>query len=192
MPRLRTERLLIRPFVMEDLESVHRVLSNAWGVSSHKQEDNLPARERWLRWTVANYGELAALTQPPYGDRAVVLMEDGRLIGSVGLVPAMGPFGQLAGFPVNQGSHYRFPEVGLYWALDPEAQTRGFATEAARALIEFAFGELNLGRIVATTEYTNAASIAVMRKLKMRVLRNPEPTPAWFQIVGLLEREPDR
>jgi hypothetical protein len=29
--------------------------------------------------------------------------------------------------------------------------------------------------------------MAVMRKLGMRILRNPESEPAWFQVVGVLE-----
>lgn len=186
MPALYTARLVIRPFVLGDLEAVHHVLSSAWGVP--QDEAALHERERWLRWTVANYVELAALDQPPYGDRALVRKEDGRLIGSAGLVPSLGPFGQLPGYPMQEGSRYWYPEVGLFWAVDPDHQGIGFATEAAEALVNYAFGALNLGRMVATTEHENAASIAVMRKLGMRILRNSRPEPHWFQTVGLLER----
>lgn len=189
MPTLETERLTIRPFVLADLEVAHRVLSDAWDIPREEQAAHLAERERWLRWTVANYQELAALAQPPYGDRAVVQKEDGRLVGSAGLVPAMGPFGRLSGFPANRGSRQMYPEVGLFWAVDPAYQGRGYATEAGRALIEYAFGELSLGRIVATTEYANVRSVAVMRKLGMRILRNPRPDPEWFQVVGLLEAD---
>ena len=44
-----------------------------------------------------------------------------------------------------------------------------------------------LWRIVATTELDNAASIAVMRRLGMRIERNPYSQPERFQIVGILE-----
>jgi RimJ/RimL family protein N-acetyltransferase len=47
---------------------------------------------------------------------------------------------------------------------------------------------MNLGRIIATTEYGNERSVAVMRKLGMTILRNPSREPEWFQIVGLLVR----
>jgi hypothetical protein len=47
--------------------------------------------------------------------------------------------------------------------------------------------QFHLGRVVATTEFTNVRSQAVMRKLGMRILRNPEPEPPWFQTVGVLE-----
>ncbi len=55
------------------------------------------------------------------------------------------------------------------------------------ALEKAALRVLNLGRVVATTEHDNARSIAVMRRLGMRVEANPWPEPDWFQMVGILE-----
>lgn len=142
-----------------------------------------------------NPEELAALYQPPYGDRALILRETDTLIGSVGLVPSLGPFGLLPGFDVPPDApraRQNVPEVGLYWSLAPAFRGQGYATEAARALIAYAFAALNLRRIVATTEHANAASIAVMRRLGMRVERNPYLEPAWFQTVGVLENHPEK
>jgi RimJ/RimL family protein N-acetyltransferase len=187
MPTLTTARLIIRPFVWTDLDAVDRVLSEAWQVPRTERAQKRLAHERWLSWSIANYEALANLSQPPYGDRAVVRVADGRLVGSVGLVPSLGPFGQLPGFPGGDGSPRFHPEVGLYWAIDPPEQRRGYATESARALIEYAFGHLTLARIVATTEFSNERSMGVMRKLGMQVLRNPQPEPPWFQVVGVLE-----
>jgi RimJ/RimL family protein N-acetyltransferase len=189
MPELETERLTIRPFVLVDLEAIHGVLSEIQGASPDQNAEELRRREQWLRWTVANYQELARLKQPPYGDRAIVLKRNGQIIGSVGLVPSMGPFGQLPGFPANQGSRHYYPEVGLFWVVDRLHRRNGYATEAGQALVEFALDGLRLGRIVATTEHTNEASIGVMRKLGMRILRNPTRIPEWFQVVGVRERE---
>jgi RimJ/RimL family protein N-acetyltransferase len=159
-------------------------------VAPEQQAAELAQRERWLRWTVANYEELANLNQPPYGDRAVVLREGSVLIGSVGLVPAMGPFGRLPGFPANAGSRHSYPEFGLFWTIGPAHQGRGYATEAARVLVDHCFDAFNLGRLVAMTAFTNEASMGVMRKLGMEILHNPLPEPPWFQVVGLLERAP--
>ena len=49
------------------------------------------------------------------------------------------------------------------------------------------FETMNLGRIIATTEFENTASMAVMGKLGMRIERNPAPDPPWLQVVGVLE-----
>lgn len=187
LPTIETERLVIRPFVPADLDAAHRVLSAAWGEPEDELASRLPERERWLRWSIGNEAMLAELLQPPYGDRAVVLKSGDLLVGSVGLVPALGPFGRLPGFPQHQNSRRWFPEIGLYWAVEPAHQGVGIATEAASALIRRAATQFNLGRIVATTEFRNRASQAVMRKLGMTILHNPDADPPWFQAVGLLE-----
>jgi RimJ/RimL family protein N-acetyltransferase len=141
----------------------------------------------WLEWTVAGYTQLETLTTPPYGERAVAL-RDGPMVGLVGLVPSLAPFGRLPGFGGDPATRERFrPEVGLYWALNPRARGNGYATEAARALIEWAFANLELVRIVATTRHDNPASQAVMRRLGMRLEQNPDPEPPWFQVVGWLD-----
>jgi RimJ/RimL family protein N-acetyltransferase len=54
-------------------------------------------------------------------------------------------------------------------------------------MVAYAFAELRLRRIVATTEHDNARSLNVMRRLGMRIERNPRPEPAWFQSVGILD-----
>jgi RimJ/RimL family protein N-acetyltransferase len=181
LPPLETDRLRIRPFTPDDFAAFDRVNRGAW---------EEPARREYVEWAARNAEELALLYQPPYGDRAVCLRATGELIGVVGFVPALGPFGLLPGFdaaPDSPAARRNVPEVGLYWAVHPDHRNRGYATEAARALIEFAFTTMNLRRIIATTEYENHASQAVMRRLGMRIERNPHSEPPWFQIVGILE-----
>jgi ribosomal-protein-alanine N-acetyltransferase len=144
-------------------------------------------RDEWLRWTVNSYARYAELIQPPYGERGAELRDTGQLVGLVGLVPSLGPFALLPSLSGGAGDARRYtPEVGLFWETAPEHRGRGYATEAARALIDHAFTELNLQRVVATTEHQNLASIAVMRKLGMRIETNPDAEPPWFQTVGVL------
>jgi RimJ/RimL family protein N-acetyltransferase len=174
LPVLETERLQVRPLSVADAAEVRTVSGEP--------------HPGWLEWTAATYGQLEALRQPPYGERAICLRDGSLLVGMVGVVPSMGPFGQLPGFGGVVGPADRMrPEVGLYWAVAPEHRGNGYATEAARAVIDHGFAELGLARIVATTERDNLASIAVMRRLGMRVERNPLPEPHWFQVVGWLD-----
>lgn len=51
----------------------------------------------------------------------------------------------------------------------------------------YAFKELQVKRLIATTEYANTASQAVMEKIGMKILRNPLPSPPWLQVAGLIE-----
>jgi ribosomal-protein-alanine N-acetyltransferase len=192
VPTLETERLLIRPLSMDDLPDVYQLFdielqSAQFGSEGAK---TLTERESWLRWTVLSYEELAKLNQPPYGERAVVLKQAQQIIGACGFVPSFAPFEQLPAFrSASQEGASRFssPEFGLFYAFAPGHQRQGYATEATRALIDYAFSELGVRRIVATTTYDNAASMGVMRKVGMRIETNPYPEPPWLQVVGLLE-----
>jgi RimJ/RimL family protein N-acetyltransferase len=193
VPPLETERLIIRPFTVDDLDAVHQLLDvdlhdADFGSEGATTRDE---RQKWLQWTVMNYEELAKLYQPPYGDRAVTLKQTGQVIGACGYVPSFAPFGQLPAFrsaTANDDTERLFtPEFGLFYAFSPAFQRQGYATEAAKALIDYGFRQLNLRRIVATTTYDNAASIGVMRKLGMQIERNPYADPPWFQVVGFLE-----
>ncbi len=184
IPDIQTEHLLIRKFRMDDLQPVHELLDH----QIYPPGKDLEARRDWLQWSVLNYEQLADLAQPPYGDRAVELRRTGQLIGLAGLVPCLNAFEQLGSFGARPGSPYT-TEMGLYWAIAPDHRRQGFAGEAARALIDYAFKHLTLKRIVATTDYDNHASIGVMRKVGMRIERNPFRDPPWLQVVGVLENE---
>jgi len=164
MPVLSTARLQVRPFVHEDLAAIYRVLDVEAGsgtaATSHEE------RARWLRWTILGYEQFAALHQPPYGERAIVLAATAQVIGTVGYVPCLMPFEQLPQFSTAPASNRpASAELGLYWAISPAFQRQGFATEAARVMVEYAFSQLQVTRVVATTTYENVASMGVMRKL---------------------------
>ncbi len=194
MPTLETDRLRIRPFVMEDLDTIYQILDVELndanlGTEGAKRYDE---RRSWLEWSVLNYEELAKLYQPPYGDRAVVLKATGHLIGACGYAPCLMPFELLPVFqtpPQNPTTARSSNEFGLYYAFSPAFQRQGYATEAAGALIAYAFDTLKLRRIVATTTYDNLGSMGVMRRVGMRIERNPYPDPPWFQVVGMLTND---
>ena len=140
-----------------------------------------------------SYEELAKLYQPPYGERAVTLKQTGQLIGACGFVPCLNVFEQLPSFSttvVDQSERLNSMEFGLYYAFSPAYQRQGYATEAVKAMIDYAFTELKLRRIVATTTYDNVPSIGVMQKVGMRIEKNPYADPPWLQVVGILENTP--
>ena len=189
MPILETERLRIRPFTPTDLTAVHHIYQGiGWVDPSKSDQQQLETLQQWLHWNTINHVEQAKIGQPPYGDRAIVLKSSGQLVGAAGLVPSFDAFSQLPYFGGVENGRFQ-PEVGLFWVIGAEQQRQGFATEAAQALISFAFTTLKLSRIVATTEYDNTASQSVMQKCGMTLQKNPFPEPPWLQVVGILENK---
>lgn len=191
VPELITDRLVVRPFALTDLDAVAALLDAVWLAEDEPppppDPERLAGHRRWLEWTVLSYEQHARMYQPPYGDRAITLRASGELIGAVGYSPCLHPFGQVGIGDAPPMGHT--PELGLFWAVSRQHRGHGYAGEAARALIDFAFDEMHLHRIVATTEYENLASQQVMAKLGMRLLRNPLPGPPWLQVVGVLVNE---
>ena len=186
---LKSDRLSIRMLTRDDLRACHELnVEIGWADANATDLENIEQRQRWLDWTIRSYEQLTALYQPPYGERAIVEQDSGRVIGLVGLVPLLAPFERLPALGGRTAAHFS-AEVGLFWALRPAFQGHGFATEAAGAIATFAFEFFNIERLLACTEYENVRSAAVMQRLGMHIERNPSSDPPWLQVTGILTRE---
>jgi ribosomal-protein-alanine N-acetyltransferase len=82
---------------------------------------------------------------------AITLKETGELIGAVGLVVT---------------KRFNHAELG-YW-IDKDQWRKGYATEAARALLEYGFNKHGFHKIFAEHITKNPASGKVMKKLRMK------------------------
>lgn len=184
---VKTRRLIVRAFRMEDAETYQRIKQATFGDDVDTGE--VAARDDpapFMVWSRLSHEWFPKMHQPPYGDRAIVLKEAGTLIGAIGYVPCLMPFDQIPEMREGSGAgSYSTPEFGLFWMIDPAHQRQGYASEAAAAMVDYAFSRLRLKRIIATTEDDNSASQAVMRKIGMTLLRNPQPEPPWLQVVGV-------
>jgi RimJ/RimL family protein N-acetyltransferase len=75
----------------------------------------------------------------------------------------------------------------VLWALHPEAWGKGYATEMARAALDYGFGELGLKLIFAITKPENLASQAVMKRLGLVHTKNViyrGLDTVWFETVS--------
>lgn len=146
-PTLETPRLRLRPFRLEDAADVQR-LAGEWEIAAttatipHPYEDGVA--EAWITRTREAY------TRGDGATFAITLKPGGELVGAIGLA-------------VDAAN--RSAELG-YWVGRPH-WNRGFCTEAARGILAFGFGWLDLNRIVARHMTKNAASGRVMQKLGM-------------------------
>ena len=146
--RIETDRLVLRPFLPGDLDALAALNADP-AVMAHflapmTRDDTADMLDRIADKT----------RRTGYGFSVVERRSDGALIGMAGLSLFEAP---LPWTPAT--------EIG--WRLTPAAWGKGYATEAARAWLEYGFGALGLDRIVAFTTTTNAASEKVMQRLGM-------------------------
>jgi [ribosomal protein S5]-alanine N-acetyltransferase len=147
-PTLTTERLILRPFVLEDASTVQRLAGDRAVADTteripHPYEDGMA--EAWIATHAPQFRERKECTF------AIVLKDDQQVIGGVSLTLTM--------------AHSR-GELG-YW-VGREFWNRGYCTEAARAIVEYGFSVLGLNRIQARHLTRNPASGCVMAKLGMQ------------------------
>lgn len=184
-----TERLIIREFRPSDLGEIYRILDVELKFKdSLKQDSSIAQRKKWLEWTVQSYEQNRMLLNPPYGDHAIVLKDTLQLVGAIGLVPVLAPLGLIPYYRYMadvEETEFNYSEIGLFIAVSSHYQCRGFAFEAARSLIDTAFNKLKIKRILGITNKFNNPSIAVLRRLGMRI--ETVPDHKWMQVVGILE-----
>ena len=147
-PTLDTERLILRPFTLADADAVTAIVSDreiAANTLSIPHPYDRSMAEKWLAThdDACRRGESAVF--------ALTERESGRLVGCVGLV--------------IDREHGR-AELG-YWTAR-EIWGRGYGTEAAAAVVRYAFEQLDLHRVYAHHLSRNPASGSIMRKLGMR------------------------
>jgi RimJ/RimL family protein N-acetyltransferase len=155
---IETERLLLRPVGIGDLDEVVRL---------HEDPEvarfmGTPDRE-WLEgWVEGSDGEWAELG---YGRMAILDRDSGAFLGRTGL---------------KRWPQFEETEVG--WALQPEARGKGVATEAAGAVLRWA-ERFDLPYVTAMIRTDNAPSIAVAERLGLSPLREDEllgvPVVVW-------------
>ena len=91
-----------------------------------------------------------------------VVEADGEFLGFTGL--------QVPRFQVDWMDEREQPVLEVGWRLRRSVWGRGYATEAAAAALEFAFGQLGRGEVVSFTVVGNLRSRAVMERVGMRHL----------------------
>jgi ribosomal-protein-alanine N-acetyltransferase len=145
---LETERLIIRPFGIEDCEAFKAFMldEKATKYLDFSEDQKTPERAvEIVSEVIASYE-----SSYPIFSLAVIEKKTGQFIGSCGFSPLE-----------NEG------EVECYYTVVRSKWGKGYATEFIRRLMEYGFDELNIERIVAFMRKENPASQKVSEKLGM-------------------------
>jgi RimJ/RimL family protein N-acetyltransferase len=142
VPVLRTARLVLRGFEPRDLEPFAELCADA-----EVMRYVGPAVGRGDAWrllaTIVGHWALRG-----YGLWALEEREGGRFVGRAGLWNPEG-----------------WPGLEVGWMVRRDAWGRGYATEAGRAALDWAFGTLGADHVISLIHPANARSIRVARKL---------------------------
>lgn len=143
---LETERLRLEPFSEKHLEGLHLLDSDPdvmryLGPLKTREETKEGIARVSERWDRLGYGWWALIEKT-----------SNDLIGAA----CVQNTANVEGAPL---------EIG--WRLAPSARGQGYATEAGRAAIQFAFDQLNADFVLAVADQENTASHSVMQRLGM-------------------------
>ena len=144
---LETKRLLLRPMRATDINALHLIFTDPRVMASFGGE--LLNRDQMMHWLTRN---LDHQNQYGYGLFSVILKESGELIGDCGL-ERMDDSGQTVA------------ELGYDFHSD--SWNRGYATEAALAVRDYAFEILQLPELISLIRVGNLASKRVAEKVGM-------------------------
>lgn len=143
-PTIRTRRLVIRPFRVEDLDAVH-AYAKTYPADQYGSwlGGNSPSEvARYIADTVARYG------RPPRADLGVAL--NGKLVGGVA-------WRQVWVAP---------PQMEIGWVLHPEAAGKGLATEAVNALLDHVYESFpGMERVEARVRAADRAGVRLLEGL---------------------------
>ena len=140
-PVLETDRLILRAHRMDDFETLAPVLG-----SDHARYMGGPMtrKQAWSSFC----SDIAQWALLGHGAWAADQRDTGEFIGQITIIKPP-----------------HFPETEIGWVFLPQAEGQGYAQEAARAALTFAFDTLQLTTMVSYIDRQNARSIALAERL---------------------------
>ena len=147
--KLETERLILRELVKDDWQRVFEYQSDPLYLRYYEWTERTPeAVQEFVSWLMERQ------TQQPRikFQLAVTLKSNHLLIGNCGI----------------RMDHANAFQADIGYELDPRYWNRGYATEAAHAIVDFGFSRFDLHRVWSWCVADNLGSAHVLEKLGMR------------------------
>lgn len=151
--KISTERLVIRPFIETDKEILISIISNPQVMRfSLKGPITIEKAREQIRDKDISFYE-----DEDYGMLAVMRKIDNTLIGYAGLLKQEVDGEQ---------------KIEISYRLHPNYWKQGFAIEATKAIVDYAFMKLGLKELIAIVDPDNIDSIKVAVKLGMKISKH--------------------
>ena len=143
IPTLHTPHLLLRAWTLEDAEPWFTILQEE-GILRYFPNQTPPSREKAEAYITHHLNDWR---MRGYGHWAVVTKDDDQVVGWSGLeyLPELN-------------------ETEVAYLLSKRVWGRGYATEAARASVQFGFGPTGLEKIIGLVHPQNLGSVHVLEK----------------------------
>jgi len=158
-PTVETERLFLRPFRESDLDRYFAIHSTPEVRASLHTPDSFSRDDAWAQMA-AHRGQWALRGT---GQWAIELKTTGEMIGRAG---------------THRPERADWPGIECGWTFDPAHWGKGYATEAGRATVEWAFAAHDVDRLFSVILPANQPSQAVAERLGFTPLE--ERTLAFF------------
>lgn len=148
---LKTERLILRPLNIMDLNTVHVYASDIENTRFmiHLPNDTIEETSQFLTHVTNEWQK----DEPNFYEFAITL--EGTQIGAVS---------------VYFNDHRTEGELG--WILNKKYWGKGYATEAAMAVKDFVVNELKVSNLIAHCDFRNSASCNVMKKIGLALVKD--------------------
>ncbi len=147
--KLETERLILREFVKDDWQRVLEYQSDPLYLRYYEWTERTPeAAQEFVGWFVDHQKQ----NPRTKFQLAVILKTTNELIGNCGI-------------RLDRPNDF---QADIGYELDPKHWNRGYATEAAHAIVDFGFSRFRLHRVWSWCVADNVGSAHVLEKLGMR------------------------
>ena len=147
---LETERLMLREYTLEDFEALYEILSDPETMRHYPKPYDAAGTKRWLSWSLQNYATYG------FGLWAMVLKETGTFIGDCGIT-------------MQKIDGETLPEIGYH--VHKRYWRKGYASEAARAVRDWAFENTEFDCLYSYMKYTNAGSYSTASAVGMEKVK---------------------
>lgn len=147
---IETERLILREYTLEDFDALYEIVSDPETMQHYPKPFDEEKTRQWIEWNLENYQKYG------FGLWAVVLKETGEFIGDCGI-------------SIQNIDGEMLPEIGYH--INKKYWRKGYGSEAARRVRDWAFENTEYDVIYSYMKYTNIGSYSTAIANGMRKVR---------------------